>query len=559
MIDTATLTAHRSLPLWTRSMRFRITAAYVGVLALLLVGADLLFYEAVRYTLLAQTDAFLTAEVRRVIYTALGSGDHPHNQQLFSDAVSNHRLPPGQAGVVDRDDSGMVTLPMGFVLFDVAYLRYVSGPTRETVAVSPELKWQRPLLHSLDELLPSTSAPEALPPEGRFDYGGPDEDRTMRVFTVPVLDGKPVHGYVQAAVFWNHNADVLKRLAIMLALGFGGALGVAAFSGWVLVGRTLTPIRRIVTEAEGLDAADLPEALLPDAAETDSEVGQLVTTLNRMTTRLREAFAAQRRFGEAQQQFAADASHELRTPLTILRGEIEVALSRPRAPEAYRATLESALEEIAQMGRIVDGLGLLARLDAGTVAQIGYRDPVDLTALVRVVVEEARVRAEEKQVELRTASRRPARPILVRGSADQLLQLLRNLVDNAIKYTPAGGAVSVTAGLTRGRDAVPGSAVVTVRDSGVGIAAADLPHVFDRFWRADESRSSPGTGLGLAISARIAQAHRGTLTAESRPGVGSTFRLTLPLAESPEPPEPARPEPDAVAALSREPVGATPH
>ena len=164
---------------------------------------------------------------------------------------------------------------------------------------------------------------------------------------------------------WDHNADILERLGGLLALGVLLVLLLAALGGWALVGRTLQPIRRIVTEAERLDAAALPDALLPEAAETDSEIGQLVATLNRMTTRLRQAFDAQRRFAEAQQRFAADASHELRTPLTILRGEMELALTRPRPPAFYQATLSSAMEEIARMGRIVEGLGFLARRDAG--------------------------------------------------------------------------------------------------------------------------------------------------------------------------------------------------
>ena len=357
----------------------------------------------------------------------------------------------------------------------------------------------------------------------------------VRAVTVPVRIG-PEAGLLQVAVPWDHNADVLERLATLLALVLPVVLLLAATGGWVLVGRTLQPISRIVAEAERLDASALPEALLPEAGESDSEIGHLVATLNRMTTRLRRAFEVQAHFAEAQQRFAADASHELRTPLTILRGEMELALARPRERAVYEATLVSAVEEIDRMSRIVEGLSFLARQNAGALSADHVGTDVDLAALSRVVTAEFAPSAREAGLHL--TSRCPSggwnlsgEPMpVVRGNTDQLHLLLRNLVDNALKYTPSGGQVMISTGTLAGVGGAPDSALFTVEDTGVGIAAADLPHIFERFWRADRARSTGGSGLGLSICAQIAEAHGGELTADSQLGTGSRFQLRLPLA-----------------------------
>ena len=486
---------------WSRSLRFRLTAWYTGVLAVILAGAAGLVYLGARHALCAETDGFLAGQAHRIAAIAVGRPGDPLVPADLDEGVAAPSRPPR----VGRGE--------GLLFFDVVYTRLVKNPHGDTLAASPALIRQPALIASLDPLLRGR-----LPASGRFAFAGPDEERTMRVFTAPLRLGAG-DGAIQVAVPWDHNADILERLGALLLLFVPSVLLLAALGGWVLIGQNLQPIGRIVTEAEHLDAAALPEALLPHAAETDTEIGQLVATLNRMTTRLRRAFEAQRRFAEAQQRFAADASHELRTPLTILRGEMELALSRPRPLENYQATLRSAMQEIARMTRIVEGLGFLARRDAGQMQGGFVPEDVDLAALCRRVADEFIPQAESKQIGLRCEA---PLPVVARGSADQLQQLLINLVDNALKYTPPGGQVTVAVGQA-GQEAE-----LTVRDTGVGIAEADLPHVFDRFWRADKSRSSEGSGLGLAICAEIAAAHQGALYVTSVPGQGSCFRLELP-------------------------------
>jgi signal transduction histidine kinase len=498
------MTETRNRSHWTRSLRFRLTLWYTGVLAALLLLASVLLYSGVSHTLKAETDAFLTSQARSI------AAADPAEADDLAEAITEK---PGSARSILN----------GPLLFDVVYTRLVSRTTNHSVAISPNLTVQPALLAALDPVISLSTAKK-----GQFSFAGPDEERQMRVLTTPVHLGK-VEGWLQVAVPWDHNSDVLERLAALLFLGVPAIILLAGFGGWVLVGRTLQPIGRIVAEAERLDANALPEALLPLAAESDTEIGHLVITLNRMTTRLRRAFEVQRQFAESQQRFAADASHELRTPLTILRGEMELALSRPREAVVYQATLASAVEEIDRMSRIVAGLGFLAREDAGEMSPAPPVQFVDMQQLCTFVGEELAAQAASREISLKIVA---TAPIFVAGDPDQLHLLLRNLGDNALKYTAPGGSVTLTLAPAAGLG-MSASAVITVTDTGIGIAGEDLPFVFDRFWRADRARSSEGSGLGLAISKRIAEAHGGTLTVESTLGSGTTFTLGLPSTNSP--------------------------
>ncbi len=516
------------LPLaWTRSLRFRLTVWYSGALALVLISAALLVYLGAGHALSAETDGFLMQEARRLSTTMRGQPNDPTEAADLVEAVETSAGTPLQP-VHPRRVFGQSAPRL--LLFDVTYLRIITRGSGRTLAASPNLVRLPALAASLDKPL----AAKQITGAGFFSYVGPSEEQEMRVLTEPgVVGTTPV--WVQAAVPWDHNADVLERLGRLLILGVPLVLAACAAGGWLLVGRTLQPISRIVTEAERLDADALPKALLPEASETDSEIGHLVATLNRMTTRLHGAFEAQRRFADAQQRFAADASHELRTPLTILRGEMELALARPRSLEAYQATIVSAVEEIDRMSRIVQGLGFLARRDAGRMGTPLPHEPVDVLALCRTVIADFQAQARDNEVALMLHASdfsRDAPPsaegLWVPGSRDQLQQLVGNLIDNALKYTPPGGRVCVSAEIVQEGICVQNAVVLRIDDTGIGIAARDLPHVFERFWRADPARPAGGSGLGLAICAQIAQAHGGTLTVESELDRGSQFCLRLP-------------------------------
>jgi heavy metal sensor kinase len=251
--------------------------------------------------------------------------------------------------------------------------------------------------------------------------------------------------------------------------------------------------------------------------ESPDEIGELAATFNAMLSRIERAFDEVR-------QFSSDAAHELKTPLTALRGEMEVALRKQREPAEYRAVLESGLEEAAKLERIVDDLLLLARTDTASGAP-GI-EPVALDEVVLEAHEETRKLAERMGISLVLNKLDEVR---VRGNALLLRRLLVNLIDNGIKYNRPGGNVSVTLGLEPGGN----EARLVVEDTGIGIPAEALPHLFDRFYRVDKARSRDvgGTGLGLAIVKRVAEAHGGTVTAESKPGEGSRFTVALPVAD----------------------------
>ncbi|HEY8832162.1 MAG TPA: ATP-binding protein [Gemmatimonadaceae bacterium] len=292
---------------------------------------------------------------------------------------------------------------------------------------------------------------------------------------------------------------------------------VAGLGAFVFLGRTQRQLAEITTEVAAItDGRSLHRRLA--LSEETTDFADLVTTLNAMIGRLETSFGALRRF-------TADASHELKTPLAVLRADVERAM-HDNSSERMVA-LEEALQEVRRMTDLVESLLTLARADEGRFDI--YREPIELQPLVQEVYETALILGEAQGV---TVNLPFTTDVVVMADRTRLRQLFLNLVTNAIKYTPAGGKVEL--GLGRHPDNV----TFAVRDTGIGISAADFPHIFERFWRADRVRSRMsergGFGLGLAISQWIAQAHGGTLTASSRLGRGSLFTVTLPIASEAE-------------------------
>ncbi|MGE0353127.1 MAG: sensor histidine kinase [Gemmatimonadales bacterium] len=295
--------------------------------------------------------------------------------------------------------------------------------------------------------------------------------------------------------------------------------------GYFLAGRSLRPIDAMMDELEAItDGRSLHRRLMvPRSAD---EMARLAMTANGMIARLEQSFSSLRRF-------TADASHELKTPLMVVRAGVERALTNPGTPAEAIELLDETLNQINRMSELVETLLTLARADEGR-PQLAVTD-TDLRALVAEAVETAGMLAE--QANLTVVANLPDQPVLLAVDAGRIRQLLLNLVTNAVKYTPPGGTVSVA--LVERESEIQ----FAVKDTGVGIAAGDLPHVFDRFWRADMVRTRsgdrPGFGLGLSISRWIAEAHGGSIGVQSRPGRGSTFVVTLPRqpAASTLPPE----------------------
>ena len=306
--------------------------------------------------------------------------------------------------------------------------------------------------------------------------------------------------------------DVLRSMLLLapVVIVLGGGLA------YLIGGVAVRPITTIISELEAITDGRSLHRRLGGADAQGDELARLTSTLNAMIGRLENSFGGLRRF-------TADASHELKTPLTVLRASIERAMMARRGSNEQMEHLEAALNEVTRMADLVNSLLSLARADEGRFDLV--RDVVLLDAIVRDIAETATILGEPNGIEVLLTE---CEPLSVEGDAPRLRQLLLNLVENAIKYTTVGGTIELSL------VADQGSAVVTVKDTGMGIAAADLPFIFERFWRADRARSRAagrgGTGLGLAISQYIAQAHGGTLTAQSRLSRGSTFTLTLPGA-----------------------------
>jgi heavy metal sensor kinase len=245
--------------------------------------------------------------------------------------------------------------------------------------------------------------------------------------------------------------------------------------------------------------------------DTNDEIRQLAETFDGVLARLDKAFNSQR-------QFVEDLSHELKTPLTIMKGEFEVLLKNGRTAEEYVATLKSGLEEIDKLTALVENLLMIARLESHEIAP--EITAVDISALIRKIADDMKVLADQKEIDLRLSV---PDGIVLSGDAKGLKRLFANLLDNAIKYTPSRGKISVYASREEPY------ARITVADTGNGIPPEELSHIFDRFYRVDKSRSSGGFGLGLSIARSIAEMHKGMISVTSHPDQGSVFTVKLPL------------------------------
>jgi heavy metal sensor kinase len=289
-------------------------------------------------------------------------------------------------------------------------------------------------------------------------------------------------------------------------------LVLAGILGFFLVSRMLRPVRAITRTAREIEEHNLSRRL--DVHGND-ELGDLASTLNQTFARLEAAFVRER-------EFTADASHELRTPLAIAQGEATLALREERSGEEYQKSLESISRQISRSSSLINRLLFLARSDDRLELLMTQ---VDLRALLTEAVGDARVLCEPKSISLQSNVAAAEGSYLVKGDMVRLRELLLNLVDNAVRYTPAEGKITVS--LERDES----DARISIGDNGIGIAGEHLPNIFKRFYRVDNSRSRAegGTGLGLAISQRIAEVHGGRIEVESKVGQGSTFTVFLPL------------------------------
>jgi heavy metal sensor kinase len=462
------------------SLSLRLTLWYTAITALALLAASAIVYLSVAGNLQRDVDASLAGEAEGLARAVTVQGGLPLRPlrlvlpdiNTFSGGDLLIQVVDARGTVVDRSESlGRGYLP-------------VEAETRRALA-------------------------DGSP---RY-FTGAVPGGQVRAYVLPLVLGGQVVGALQVGRSLAPVASATNRVLQALAAVDVLLLLLAAGAGWAMARGALRPIAAVRDTAEAIgDSGDL-DRRVPVGPARD-EVGALAATFNRMLDRLEAALAAQRRF-------VADASHELRTPLTTLR--VNLATLRrgdPQRAPAEVEILEDMDGELQRLSRLVEGLLALARTDAGQPLE---RAPLALDALVRRVYQAALPQAEGRALALGAVE-----PVQVEGSGDHLERVVRNLVDNALKYTPPGG--HVTLALRRAGT----EAEVSVRDDGVGIPPEDLPHVFERFYRAPAVRGRSGAGLGLAIAASIVRAHGGHLSVDSAPGRGSTFTVWLPALPATE-------------------------
>ena len=343
------------------------------------------------------------------------------------------------------------------------------------------------------------------------------ENLTVQNIPIRFATGRVVvngHPYtIQVAAPLHEFNMALERFRLILWLAAPLLLIAAGLGGYLISRRALNPVDRITAAAESISISNLSERL--EVPKTSDELQRLSETLNRMLSRLNSAV-------QRISQFTADASHELRAPITLMRTTAELAVHQQRTNDEYHEDMAQILAEAERTSKLIDGLLLLARADAGGTEL--QHELTDLSTSIREALDQAGILAAAKKIELAAAF---DGPVVVRGDGEALRRLSFILIDNAIKYSPHGGRVQV------GLKAVDGHAAISVCDTGIGISESDLPHVFDRFWRADKvrSRGTGGTGLGLSIARWIVEQHQGSIEVQSAPGQGSSFIVTIPLSD----------------------------
>ncbi len=453
-------------------VRVRLTLWYVLLSGLLLGAFGLFQYLQTRQALLESVDTALEVAVSQ----ALGSVDMENGAPAFQ---VTEQFPLASRLMLQSD-------------FAVRLLR-VDG--REV------------------ERLGDATFPADAPLQTGFVTLGQGEE-AWRVYTRPVLDTQGrTQGWIQAAQSLEAVNQTLARLATRFLLTLPLALLLMGVIGVFLADRALRPIDRITRTAATISAGTLTRRI--GYQGPDDELGRLAHTFDQMLDRLEDFF-------RREQRFVSDAAHELRTPLTVLKGQMEVTLARPRKPSEYQRVLQSLLEQVDRLIRLSNALLFLSRADQQQVDWQPAR--VNLSDVLAAILEQLQPLADERRLTVQ-AELPPVLPAW--GDPDYLTRLFLNVLDNAIKYTPEGGLIQVQA------ERSAAALQVRIHNSGPGLPPETLRHLFDRFYRADASRdrTAGGAGLGLAIAREIVLLHKGDIRAESAPGKGVTFFITLPVPD----------------------------
>ena len=456
------------------SVRVRLTLWYASVLALSLIAFAFVIYYATSNIFHERQDESLRSTAQTVA-------------SAYAEELGETHLP---------SDAGRIVLAE--ITFPNRYVQFVDATGR--------------VLASSTNVSSTVTIPSAVLADARargFSHATIDG---LRIAVVR-LSPDQTFGYAAIAEPLSVVEDGLSELRRDLFAGVLLVLLLASGGGYFLARKSLAPIATMNSQTQRISAENLSARL--DVTNSKDELGCLTTTINELLARLENSF-------NEQQRFIADASHELRTPLAVLRGETEVALGKTRTIDEYQQSLWLIQDEAERLSRIVEDLFLLARQPLNTPAAFN-KERLSLNEAVRDCARAAQVLAVRKGIRLKLESDLP--PIVLNGDEELIKRMLLNLLDNAVKYTPEGGEISLAIARQNG------NAEIVVRDTGIGIPASDQTRVFHRFFRVDKARARAhgGAGLGLSIARWIAELHGGAISVASKPGEGSTFTVLLPL------------------------------
>jgi heavy metal sensor kinase len=456
------------------SVRVRLTLWYVFVFGSLLIGFSIFVYTAFSKNLYDRLDRSLTTSLRATA------------TEFQSEVKEFH----GEATAGALETLKELQIPGVYIAFFEGERLLVSTYPDEQPPRSPVAF----LLHRQGEVVFQT-------------IEGFGEDGARLAATSISINGEEF--YVTLAEPLHSFREQLESVRRIFYIGLPATLLIAGFGGFLLAKKNLSPVVSMYNQAKHISATNLQERL--QVSNPKDELGQLAQVFNQLLSRLQHSF-------ENMREFMTDASHELRTPLAIIRGEADVVLSQDRDDGEYKESLAIIQDEAKRLSRIVDDMLALARADAGQHSlkiQEFY-----LNDLVEDVCRVMQVLATQKQI---TLILQPTDDLPFRGDEDRIRRLVLNLLDNAVKYTPPGGCISVKI------ESLAEGVTITISDTGVGIPAEAMPHVFERFYRVDKARSRTegGSGLGLAIAKWIAEARHGSIELVSQPGQGSTFKVML--------------------------------
>jgi heavy metal sensor kinase len=462
-----------------RGLRFRLTLSYVLFFTVLLVVIGLFF----RRTLQSQMEG----SVRDALEEEWGEAKGYLKIENFQPIWIADETDPEEAYIVSR-------IKHVFLITDATGAALDYDDTYESIGIDSPADIEKVLNGE---------------PQIRVRYDKSGTPYMIKAGRIPDDKGRPYFFAIGRSLAPARQTvhDVTQTYFLMLP----AMIALTGLLGWALAGRAIRPVNLVSHAARQMTGSNL--SLQIPLRRAGDELDQLIDSFNRMTARLNQSFEQTRRF-------STDVSHELRTPLTAIRGQLEVALFTAETPEQYRDAIVNSLEDVEKLSNIVRALLLLSQAESGQLAL--QRGPLDLGEAARDVVEQFQIPAEEKQVQLTAAL---AEDLLIHADRTQIERLISNLVSNAIKYTPAGGTVQVRV------SAEPdGSAQLTVEDTGMGIPAENLPHIFDRFYRVRNASAIPGLGLGLSFVAWIVEAHGGRIDVASTVGQGTRFTVTLPAS-----------------------------